>query len=458
MVGRVLGQRRATLSLTLGALLALLALFPHAAVATTQTKFVSAAAAWSASPGFVGVPDTATVTLGNEAYSTQSFGSAELTFNTVSSSAVQVAQGSLPTGWSSQVLRGTPAVVLLSSQNGSPIPPGGSLSVQVTITPAAAGTLAIVPQVKQSNDFSGTGNGFVLDGSSNLAVQVITLTLQFSQQPSSTIGQSLPSTYFAYFCPPVRVQTAPVASGVPITITFGGAADPGLVDGTSPVGGSGVTVDTDANGLATFGSCASGLGATNIGTGFTLSASSPAASSPVTSTSFQVLQTCSGACTRNNTSQTTGTTGTVSASDKGSFFQIFTSFGQGVNLNCDSAVTAPGFPADPLYVEAQATAGGVSGELTFVFPKTVVNSLANNGTPLMPVCAGATKAFLAKVPYPGSAAYPFQGLLYDCTDPMYVSQSGSDPLQMCVKSRAKIGGGAEQIVVDTSNLSDPSFW
>jgi hypothetical protein len=148
----------------------------------------------------------------------------------------------------------------------------------------------------------------------------------------------------------------------------------------------------------------------------------------------------------------------VSASDTGNFFQIFTAFGQGVNLNCDSAVTTPGFPVDPLFVETQAAAGSVSGTLTFVFPKAVVNSLPNNGTPLMPVCAGSLKPFLAQVPYPGSAAYPNQGLLYNCDDPTYLASAGQDPLQLCVQSRAKIGGGAEQIVVSASNLSDPSFW
>jgi hypothetical protein len=464
MLDRSHGHHRVVRLFALAALLALVFLVPRAATATTQTKFFSASATWSASPGFVGVADTATVTLGNELASTQSFGSAELTFNSVPPGAVQVVQNSLPAGWSAQVLKGTPAVVLLTNQSGSAIPPGSSLRVQVKVTPPAAGTLTIVAVVKQSNDFSGAGNLFILDGSSGLSLTVIALTLQFSQQPSSTIGQSLPNApYFAYFCNPISVQiynnAGPVgASGVPITINYAGNSNPGLYYGPSAVTSSGVTVDTDSSGLATFGSCGSGVATTVVGNGFALSASSAAAAAPVTSTTFQVLQTCIQSCMTNQTSQTTGTTGAVSASDKGNFFQIFTAFGRGVNLNCDSAVTTPGFPVDPLFVETQAVAGAVSGTLTFVFPKSVVNSLTNNGTPLMPVCAGALKPFLANVPYPGSAAYPNQGLLYNCDDPTYLASAGQKPLQLCVQSRAKIGGGAEQIVVFASNLSDPGFW
>lgn len=464
------GHRRATRLIALAALVAVVSLVPRAVNATTQTKFFSVAATWGTSPGFVGVADTATVILGNEPASKQSFGSAELTFNSVPPGAVQVVQSSLPAGWSAQVLKGTPAVVLLTNQSGSAIPPGHTLRVQVKVTPPTAGTLTISAVVKQSNDFSGTGNLFILYSSSGLSVTVIALSLHFSQQPSSTIGQSLPSAgpppYFTYFCSPISVQiyngaNPEHASGAPITINFAGNANPGLYYQGAAVGASGVTVNTDVNGLATFGSCGFGLGATVVGMGFTLSASSPAASAPVTSTPFQVLQTCSGACATDQTSQTTGTTGNVSASDTGNFFQIFTAFGQGVALNCDSAVT-PGFPADPLFVETQTAAGAVSGTLTFVFPKAVVDTLPHNDdedeAPLMSVCAGARKPFLAKVASMGSAELPHQGLLYDCDNPAYLASAGQHPLQLCVQSRAQISGGAEQVIVYASNLSDPSFW
>jgi hypothetical protein len=467
-----LRSRRIAGTLAVAALVAAVSLVPQIATATTQTKFYDiTTGSWSTpSPSFVGVADTDMVTLQNDASSTQTFGSAELTLTSTPASAVSVAQSSLPSGWSAKVLTsGTSAVVLLTSQKGADIAPGSQLPVSITVTPVAAGVINVTSEVKQSNNFSGTGNDFILQSGTLDSLTVIALSLRFAQQPSSTIGQSLPNVpYFAYFCNPVSVQTyngaSPVAAnGVPITIKFAGNANPGLYFGTAAVPLSGKTVNTNASGLAIFGDCNSGLAATVFGTGFALSASSPAATTPVTSTSFQVLQTCIGTCTTTNNSSTTGTNGTVTAGDGTSgIFQIFTTFGHGVPLNCDSAVTTGS--VDPLFVETQTTSGTVSGTVTMVFPKSVVNSIPNNGTPLMPVCAGASERFPANPAYPGSTTDPsiaFQGLLYDCSDATYQSlilDTTTYPVQLCVQSRAKLAGGAEKIVIFANNLSDPSFW
>ena len=463
--------RRIAAGVALGTLLAAASLGPSVAHALTQTKFDSASATWSSATSYVGVADTATVTLGNELTSNQTFGSAELTFNTVPSSGLSVVAASVPSGWSAKVLSGTPGVVLLTSNKGAAVTPGSSISVQVAVTPAAAGTLTIGVDIKQSNNFSGSGNDFISDSTSGLSITVIALTLKFAQQPA-TIAQSLPGAappYFTYFCNPVSVQlyngtTALAAGGINVTVKHGGTTNPGLYYGTAAVGTTGVTVSTDATGLATFGTCSSGLAATVVGTGYTLSASSPAASSAVTSTSFDVTQTCDLTCTDTATSGTTGTTGTVTGTGDG-IFQLFTAFGEGIDLSCDSAITKAGAPVDPLSVTATST-GAVSGTITMVFPKSVVNSLTNNGTPQMPVCAGAAKPFPAQgdpttgLPFPGSTAFPYQGLLYNCTDPTYLADvaSGAFPDQLCVQSRSKIGGGAEQIVIFANDITDPSFW
>jgi hypothetical protein len=339
--------------------------------------------------------------------------------------------------------------------------------VPLKVTPTAAGTVTIGTQVKQSNNFSGTGNDFILLNSSGLTINVVALSLMFHQQPPSTVMQSLPNAsppYYSYFCASVQLLyngNLPFpASGIPVTIRYAGTADPGLYNGGLPVAASGITVPTNVNGLATF--CGPGLAATIVGSGYALSASSPAAPTPVMSSSFAVTPTCSGSCTTNLTSQTTGTTAAVSATDPGGVFQVFASFGQGVTLNCDTAVTTPGSPVDPLVTLAQPVSGTVSGTLTMTFPKSVVNSLTNNGTPLMPVCAGASKQFPVMADASnGPAPYLYQGLLYDCTDPTYlslISVPQQYPLQLCVQSRAKIGRGAETIVIYASDLSDPSFW
>ena len=54
--------------------------------------------------------------------------------------------------------------------------------------------------------------------------------------------------------------------------------------------------------------------------------------------------------------------------------------------------------------------------------------------------------------------FPFQGLLYNCDDPTYLAAIQPNTLQMCVQSRAKVGGGAEQIVILATNFSDPGYW
>jgi hypothetical protein len=429
-----------------------------------RAKYYSASASTSNPNTYVGVPNTVTVTLTNDPLtSTQSFGSAELTFNSLPPSAVTSLSVST-SGWSGSVLpNSNPAVVLLTSQKGHEIQPGSSLTVQVTLTPTATGTITIGTEVKQSNDFSGSGNDFILEGSEP-TITVTPLTLDFVQQPPATVQQSIaPTGSFSYFCPPVSVQlyngSTPVdASGVPVTINYAGSSDPGLYYGSSKVTSSGVTVTTDSNGLATFGTCSSGLAATNIGAGYALSASSPAATTSATSNTFEVVQfqfsqTCNKqTCTTPTLqSQSTGTTATVTAiSSSASSYQFSASFGEGVSLTCDSSVTTTA--ADPLVTD---TSQAATGKVTMTFPKAVVNSVPNNGTPLMPVCAGATQPFAGSNTTPlSSTAYPYQGLLQDCPSD-YLSVT---TFELCVVSRAKIGGGAERIVIYGSDISDPSFW
>ena len=459
-------RRRVGASIALAAAVVGLSSIPLVATATTQTKFYSATGGWSLTPGFVGLADTLTATLGDETRSTQPFGSAELTLNSVPSADVQVVSLSTtpgPSGWSAQVLSGTPAVVLLTN-TGSPVAPGQSVTVGVQVTPAAVGTITVGTVVKQSNNFSGSGNNFIHDSGTISSLTVSTLTLSFATEPPATIAQSVPgASYFVYFC--VVVQTTPAAAGVPITVNYdAGHGNPGLLFGTSAVTASGITVTTDPTGKATFGdsTCSSGLAATNVGSGFELSATSPAASGAAPSSPFQVTPTCVTTCTTSATSLTTGTTANVSATDSttGGAFQIFVGFGKNPSLACESLVTGTGTGLVPDPLEVQTSSGSVSGTVTFVFPKSVVNALPNNGTPLMPVCVGASDPFLRQDPLTDQPApYPYQGLLYDCTDPFYMANKGSpSTLQICVVSRAKIGHGAEQVVVSTNNLSDPGYW
>jgi hypothetical protein len=174
----------------------------------------------------------------------------------------------------------------------------------------------------------------------------------------------------------------------------------------------------------------------------------------------QSLQICtSSPCTASVQSASTGAAGVVSASNSGGgSFSLLSSFGLGETLSCSDLVATT--PADPLVATSGAT-DSVSGDITLTFPKAIVNSLVNNGTPLMPVCVGAEAAFPASVSTAGSQQYPYQGLLYACDSSAYAAavSSKSYPLQICVESYAKIQGGAEQVVVYTSSLGgDPMYW
>jgi len=170
-------------------------------------------------------------------------------------------------------------------------------------------------------------------------------------------------------------------------------------------------------------------------------------------------------CSTNLTSPSTGTDATVTGSGSGGFL-LQTAFGSGQTLACDSQVSTG--TADPLVVIAYpqgSSSGPISGTVTLTFTKDLVHEIpGNKGTPHMPVCVGATQKFpmVGQNYAPPTATYPYQGLLYACSNPTYKadissSSTPSYPLQICVASYARVHG-AEQVVIDASSLGDPMFW
>ena len=437
--------------------------------ATPTYKFYSASGTPVPPAGiFVGVASPVTVTLANAVKSNQPFGSAELTFQNLASSGITV--DSVPPGWSSSfVTTSSPATLLLTSSNAASIQPGTSGTVNLHLTPATASDITIATVVKQSNDFSGTGNIFNRTGNDPV-IHVIPVTLAFVTQPSD-VQQSTPKSNppsFNYICDPVSKQPVTVSAmvggtpvpGVAVTITNTGPGDPGLYYGTTALAAAGKTVTTGANGDAVFsdtGDCTSGFAATNIGAGYTLTASSPAATASVTSTPFSVVQflgICSapGACNSPGiNSPVNGTSGTING-NFGTSGELIGSFGQGA-LTCDNKVTTNAVKADPFEWKAF---GSASGNVTLVFPKAVVNNLANNGTPLMQVCAGASAPFPGFTVDTGVSGSPtrYQGLLLNC--PTNLTPPPGE-VQICVVSRSK-NAANEIIQIFSSDLSDPHAW
>ena len=421
--------------------------------ATPTYKYYSDTA--GPSPIYVGATTTITTTLTNSPISNQPFGSAELTIGNLASSAVT--NIGVPTGWSAQFASTSPAIILLTSVNTASIQPGASLTVTFSLTPTTASSILIATVVKQSNDFSGTGNTFKNSGS-DPTIQVIPVTLSFHQQPSDVATNTTSPNHF--MCPPVSVlvtaNTVPVA-GISVTITNGGPNDPGLHFGTAAVTSSGVTRTSDNSGLATFGAsdCSTGFTGTNLGTGYTLSANSSAAAGAVTSSTFAVVQSIvscpqGATCTSGNlNSPTNGTSGTINSDTFGTPGKLLGSFGQG-GLSCDDQVTTSAVTADPLDFQSIGTA--VSGIVTLTFPKAVVNNLANNGTPLMQVCAGASASFPGSTDLGSNVTPEFQGLVANCTTG-YTSVANN----ICVLSRSK-NAANETIQLFVQNLSDPHAW
>lgn len=428
------------------------------ATAQPSTKYytVSSVVLAPSLPVTVDVATTVQVTLQNSTASSQSFGSAELTVENVPAGEVTVSPDAPLPGWSATVIAGSdPAVVLLADPSGTAVAPGSSLPVTVTFTPQATGTLTIKTAVKQSNNFLGKGNDFInqsADPTFTVSPLGLSFTVPQGSEPPPDVQVSTP------FCPSVQLvddQNQPVAAANVTVSIVPGTPDPGLffagrqVSSTSPA-----TALTNSAGTATFGSsaCASGLTATNLGPSFFLTATLAAVS--VNSSPFAVVQvaiSCTGSCQASLASNSNKTTAGINASaPNNESFLLAASFGQGMTLVCDGAVST--FTADPLVVSTGAVPA--SGTVTMTFPKAIVNSVPDNGAPHMPVCTGAA------VPFYGAQYYPqltpeYQGLIPDCTDAGYLAAPPSLQL-FCVQSRAKQATGAETIVIqENSSLSDP---
>jgi hypothetical protein len=426
---------------------------------TPPTKYYTESLAPSAT--LINNPSTVIVNLTNSPSSNQSFGSAEIT---LPSGVVVGPTIGYPHGWMAQALPTDPSVILLTSVKSASIAPGATLTVTMTITSPKTGNLVIATEVKQSNDFSGTGNDFNETSNSNYTIEVVPSVSITWAQPPSDVQQSIAGkSTFYYMCPPVKVLVSapdgtPVG-GISVSVANGPTGDPGLYYDGAQVAASGESVSSDNNGLAIFGTtdCSSGFAATNLGSGYTLmitNDSSATVSIPTPqSTSFAVAQSFQdcvvGQCISPTiTSPANGTSGTIDATFE-TPGKLLGSFGLGT-LTCDYQVTTSAITADPLDSQAFGTASAV---VTMTFPKAVVNNLANNGTPLMQVCAGASESF------PGatdtcsvSCLSPrYQGLLENC--PSYPT----NVYDLCVISRSKKAAN-ETITVFIANLNDPYLW
>jgi hypothetical protein len=351
--------------------------------------------------------------LTNDSRSPQAFGSAEILVPdgwTVGASSTDVA-GFTATAGAGVVL------VTSSGPTGSGIAPGSALTVTASVTtPSAAACRAAWPTfVKQSNDFSGSGNDFVAAD----AAPTTTVgggSLLFSTGPHLTQWNTAmaPAPVVRALDPCGSTDTSFTGT---VTVTDSASQ---LATGTSPAA---------VAGLATL----SGLTFSDFGFSDTLTAAAAGFTS-VTSVAFDVLQSvvpCAAgkSCSSGNLSDRGGTTLVGIDAATGPLADVLTTTVKGdpsVFGSCGQPAGSTQEPALGSLVTFNVT--NRSKTVTMTLPRSYVNLIPNNGTPFMDICleVPAASAFVDKFGHTVTT-----GLLPDCT---------TTRTTVCITSRGKNAG------------------
>lgn len=350
-------------------------------------------------------------TLTNDARSPQAFGSGR----------ILVPSGYVVTGAATDVSRfsatTSPGSVLVrnSGPTSSGIAPGSALTVIVSVTTPTVGSCRAgwPTAVKQSNDFSGTGNDFQ----------------PADPAPTTTAG----SRRLAFGTQPHLTQWDTAMAPAPTVTALDpcGSADSGytgsvtLTDLGQLATGS---VATAAAGVATF----SALTFNDYGITDTLTASA-AGFDAVTSQAFDVVQSLVP-CAAGKTCAT----GTLSDHAASMLVSITAATGSSADVLTATVKGDPsvfgtcGQPAGP----SSPPLGSVvtfnvttrSKTVTMTLPKAYVQLIPNNGTPFMDICLDvpAAAAFVDKFGHTVTT-----GLLPDCT---------ASRTTVCIASRGKNAG------------------
>jgi hypothetical protein len=377
-----------------------------------------------------GVAQTLQFDLKNDLSSNQAFGSAQIL---------------VPTGFQAD----TPAVVTGSPSNfhfaanaahtgflltstgptGSGLAPGKTISMTLSVTPPTTGACNVVwpTEVKQSNDFSGTGNNFV-------ALNTVTTTvgsnhLVFTAQPTET-------EFDKTMTPAVEV-TAEDPCGNAVS-AFAGTVT--LTDAFTPTKLAGGTTATAVSGVATFNAIT--LVNNDWGYDDSLTASATGFTS-VTSNTFsvdQLLTTCAASAPCNTAVLTNAgapnTTATINAASAPTADKLRVSvagdpnsqaFVQTCRTSVPAGTTTPIFYGTVVSLQVNNRQKTV----TMVLPKSyVLLQPTPNGTPFWDICLQSDAPFTDKYGHSNVTA----GFLPDCP-PVLPS-----PVQPCVQSRNKNAG------------------
>jgi hypothetical protein len=379
------------------------------------------------------------------------------------------------TGWSAVVVTGAAGQTVLQLQNSGngttyAVPPGQALSVTMAVSSTAtAGRIDFATQIKQSNDFSGSGNDFGrsgLDPTVYLGSRPAT-HLEFVTQPTSVQGtgqaQGTGATPILTTCPSVRAldNLGNLATSFTGTVTLApSAADPGLAfAGTTQVGAVAAVATA---GLASFdtdsGTGCTGLSATNLGFGYTLTASSVTLVTD-TSDAFDVLQfyaSCGTSCATPVIKGVHGTTASAHATSTSTdthplTFDVGQRAWQPYAGICNPDPGAIG--SNPYRESVTIDIGAHDKTVTLLWSKQAVQWAINNGASQWRVCLAATFAFPA-VGGPAASAGDgfFVGALLPCGS---VGLTAVDP---CLQKLNKSGGQQQALVLLPLRPGDPKMY
>jgi hypothetical protein len=325
-----------------------------------------------------------------------------------------------------------------------------SATTTLTLTAAATcsgGTYQWGIEAKQSNDFNGSGNDFLLDPASagNLSGSVTgmcSLAFTTDGEPANTAANAVITSAFDSKGGPVKVEVLDgsrqlaTASSAEVSVAIGPNSGSGTLSGTVMVPASG--------GIASF----SDLSINQPG-GYTLVATSPGITSATSDgfTIFTSFQPCPSntACSASASSATTSGSVTTSSAAPGDF--IAASIG-GVSFSCGGTYQ----PVSDAFGFAVFGAAGnpLSTSLTvsLEIDKSLVQSSGHPGASSWQICYAAVSSFTALPGTSGTITIGGvtynTGLLPDCT-----STQGAP----CVQARNKDNAG--DVVVTFLAFGDP---
>jgi hypothetical protein len=329
---------------------------------------------------------------------------------------------------------------------------------------ATAGRIDFATQIKQSNDFSGSGNDFGRVGADPTVYigSGPATHLDFVRQPTSVqgTGQSTGTgtTAILTTCASVRAldalgNLATSFTGT-VTLTPSDSALGLALGGTTPVAAA-----TSA-GLATFGTgtgCTGGLSATKLGFGYTLTASSGTLGTD-TSDPFDVLQfyaACGAACSTPAIKGAKGTTASAQATSASTDTHPLTfdvgqrGWAYDAICNPDVGVSGTNPYRDAVTIDLNAH----SKTVTLQWTKQAVQWAINNGASQWRVCVAATFVFPA-VGGPATDAGDgfFVGALLPC------GSSGLSATDPCLQKLNKSGGLQQAVVLLPLHDGDPKMY